>query len=179
MTGGEKFPPFCLWRNDMNENNLNKIVIHCNAIEELLGQFDNVTNALLQCETENAEEIDALIARRQELVELMEIHHLAYVEAIDLEDRQTAATIRGFLAGNTSGHINEALLQVHNAIVNLRSAHSASMEKENQLHLQFASRRNEIKDKLEKLQQDKKKIDFYSSTVNAPKKVGHAFDSRS
>ena len=53
------------------------------------------------------------------------------------------------------------------------------MEKENQLHLQFTSRRNEIKDKLEKLQQDKKKINFFSSTVNSPNKVGQTFDSRS
>lgn len=163
----------------MNENNLNLITQHFIELEKLLEQFDKVTNALLQCETENTEEIDALIAQRQELVELMEVHRLAYGEAIDLEDKQTAAAIRGFLTGNSSGHISEALLPVHNAAVNLRSAHSAAMEKENQLHLQFTSRRNEIKDKLEKLQQDKKKINFFSSTVNSPNKVGQTFDSRS
>lgn len=163
----------------MNDNNLNEIAGHLVEIEKLLEQFDKVTDALLLCETENTEEIDALIAQRQELIELMEIHRLAYSEAIDLEDKQTAATIRGFLAGNTSGHISDALLPIHNAAVNLRSTHSAAMEKENKLHLQFTSRRNEIKDKLEKLQQDKKKINFYSSTVNTPNKVGQTFDSRS
>lgn len=162
----------------MDNNNLNQIVVHCQAIEKLLEEYGVVTDLLLRCETENSDEIDRLIAQRQELIEYMEIHRLANTELIDSEDRQTAEAIRSFFSGTSNGRIGERLMPVHNAAVNLRSAQAAAAEKEKTLQLQFTSRYNEIKDKLEKLRDDKKKIDFYSA-MKSPSAVGYAFDSRS
>ena len=162
----------------MEQKKIHELAAHCNDIEELLKEYDSVTDCLLICETENSEEIDSLIDRRQQLIQRIDEHKTACTELIDGENEETAALLRSFFTSSTSVHAPKELLPVYNAAVNLRSAQLAAAEKEKRLQLQFTSRYNEIKDQLEKLREDKKKINFYSA-MKSPSAVGTTFDSRS
>ena len=67
-------------------------------------------------------------------------------------------------------------MALRNTIVSLRSAQSQAAEKDKALQAQFNSRTNEAKEELVKLNNDKKKLNYYTSANATPSGVGGSLD---
>lgn len=147
-------------------------------IEQLLEQYNDIAEVIMKTESEEAELLSEKIGERQKLIEKIDGLRSEAAAILDGSDPYEAQLIRGMLTGdNINQRISEELLPVRSAAVNLRSAQSMAAESDRKLQLQFESRLQEAKDQLVQLNNDKKKLDYYSSLNQSGTYLGGSLDS--
>ena len=99
-------------------------------------------------------------------------------ETINSLDSEECQLVKKMLNEDTAKvNANGAMAILRNSILNLKLVQEKAAAKDKDLVAQFNSRMNEAKDKLSDLQNDKKKADYFSSTVPTVNNVGVNFDS--
>lgn len=148
------------------------------STEQLLERYAAIAEVIMKTESEDNELLTEKIAERQELIdEISELREEA-TGILDGGDKREAELIRAMLTGGASNErIAEELVHVRKAVVNLRSAQMKAAETDRALQLQFESRLQEAKDQLKQLNDDKKKLDYYSSLQQGGPKLGGSLDS--
>ena len=153
----------------------------CEIFEEMeqhLGQYTDIAEVIMKTESEEAELLNEKISERQTLIEKIEKLREEATAILDGSDPREAQLVRGMLTGeNINQRIADELIPVRGAAVNLRSAQSMAAESDKKLQLQFESRLQEAKDQLVQLNNDKKKLEYYSSLNQSGTKLGGSLDS--
>ena len=148
----------------MTNTDIQRLCEIFNSTEQLLEQYTDIAAVIMQTESDEIEFLTERIAERQQLVDKIDKLREEAKSILDGGDKREAELIRNMLTGSTSNeHISDELLPLRSAIVNLRSAQSKSAESDRSLQLQFESRLQEAKDQLKQLNDDKKKLNYYSS----------------
>lgn len=162
----------------MTEENIKQLITGFEKIEELLKQYLDATSVVMGTESENIELIANKIDERENIIGQIDFTKKECSALIDSGDPAEAVLIRDLLKGsNINQHIPDSLKPLRSVIVSLRSAQNQAMEKDKALQAQFKSRTNEAKEELVKLNEDKKKLDYYTSANSAPSDVGGSLDS--
>lgn len=147
-------------------------------MDQLLEQYTAIAAVIMKTESDESELLTEKIADRQKLIDEIEALRMEASEIIDGGDKREAELIRGMLTGDAiNEHIAQELIPVRKAIVNLRSAQIKAAESDRALQLQFESRLQEAKDQLKQLNDEKKKLDYYSSLNQNGTKLGGSLDS--
>lgn len=148
------------------------------STEQLLEQYTAIAAVIMKTESEESELLTEKIADRQRLIDEIEELRKEASAILDGGDKREAELIRGMLTGDAiNEHITDELIPVRKAVVNLRAVQSQAAESDRALQLQFESRLQEAKDQLKQLNDEKKKLDYYSSLNQNSTKLGGSLDS--
>ena len=162
----------------MTEENVKQLIEGFEKIEELLKQYIEVTDIIMGTESEDFVLISGRVQEREQIIGQIDFVKKQCTALIDSGEPEEAVQIREMLTGsNINQHISADFIELRNAIVSLRSAQNQAAEKDKALQAQFNSRANEAKEELVKLKDDKKKLDYYTSTNSASSGVGGSLDS--
>lgn len=162
----------------MTKENINQLIEGFEKMEQLLKEYAQATDVIMGTESEDFEIIAKKVEEREGLIGQIDFIKKQCTSLIDSGEPEEAAQIRELLTGsNINQHIPEHFMALRNTIVSLRSAQSQAAEKDKALQAQFNSRTNEAKEELVKLNNDKKKLDYYTSANSAPSNVGGSLDS--
>lgn len=162
----------------MLEQDIKQLIANFGEMEQLLKDYIEATNVIMQTESENSEKIAEKIAVREGIIGEIDFLKKQCSELIDSGEENEAKQIRELLTGvNTNQHITDSFIPLRSAIVGLRSAQSQAVEKDEALKKQFNSRSEEAKSELMKLNDEKKKLDYYSSVNTTPSNLGGSLDS--
>ena len=163
----------------MTKENIDQLIENFEKMEQLLKEYTAATNIIMGTESEDLEIIAGKIEEREGLIGQIDFIKKQCTALIDSGDLEEAAQIRELLTGsNINQHIPDHFMDLRNTIVSLRSAQSQAAEKDKALQAQFNSRTNEAKEELVKLNNDKKKLNYYTSANTAPSGVGGSLDGR-
>ncbi len=162
----------------MTEQNQKQLIDNFAEMEQLLKKYTDATNIIMQTESDEIEKIAEKIEEREVLIGEIDFLKKQCTSVINACEKQEAELIRDMLTGtNLNQRISDELIPVRNSIVGLRSAQCEAAERDKALQAQFSSRTIEAKDQLMKLNDDKKKLDYYSSVNSAPANLGGSLDS--
>lgn len=162
----------------MIEENVKQLIEGFEKMEGLLNEYAEATSVIMKTESEDMETIAKKVEEREELIGQIDFIKKQCSVLIDSGEAEEAELIRGLLTGsNINQRIPDSFIALRNAIVSLRSAQSQAAERDKLLQAQFSSRTNEAKEELVKLNNDKKKLDYYTSANSAPSNVGGSLDS--
>lgn len=162
----------------MQEQDIKQLTANFGEMERLLKSYTEATDVIMQTESENSEKIAEKIAEREVIIGEIDFLKKQCSKLIDSGEQSEAKMIREFLTGvNTNQHVTDSFITLRSAIVGLRSAQSQAAEKDEALKKQFNSRSEEAKSELVKLNDEKKKLDYYSSVNTAPANLGGSLDS--
>ena len=157
----------------MTNTDIQRLCEIFSSTEQLLEQYTDIAAVIMQTESDEIEFLTERIAERQQLVDKIEKLRGEAKVILDGGDEREAELIRNMLTGSTiNEHISQELLPLRSAIVNLRSAQNKSAESDRNLQLQFQSRLQEAKDQLKQLNDDKKKLNYYSSVSQNSSNLG-------
>ena len=146
-------------------------------IEELLEKYTEIAAVLMRTESDELELLTEKIAERQSLVDETETLRKEASEILDNAEKGEAELIRSMLTGGaTNEHLTDDLIPVRKAVVNLRSAQTKAAESDRTLQMQFENRLEEAKDQLKQLNDEKKKLDYYSSLNQNSTNLGGSLD---
>ncbi|MDE7281656.1 MAG: hypothetical protein K2N36_07955 [Ruminiclostridium sp.] len=161
----------------MTNENITQLIENFEKMEQLLKDYTAATNVIMTTESEDIEMIAGKIEEREELIGRIDFLKKQCTALIDSGEPEEASQIREMLTGsNINQHIPEHFMALRNTIVSLRSAQSQAAEKDKALQAQFNSRTNEAKEELVKLNNDKKKLNYYTSANATPSGVGGSLD---
>lgn len=162
----------------MTDENVKQLIEGFEKIEQLLKEYTKATDVIMGTESENIEAIAEKVEERERLIGEIDFVKKHCSTLIDSGEKEEAVQIREMLTGsNINQHIPSNFISLRNAIVSLRSAQNQAAEKDKALQAQFNSRTNEAKEELVKLNNDKKRLDYYTSANAAPNDVGGSLDS--
>ena len=161
----------------MKNTDIQRICEIFGRMEELLEQYTAIAAVMMKTESEENELLTEKIAERQKQVDEISVLREEASGILDGGDKREAELIRGMLTGGTANeHIPQELIPVRKSAVNLRSAQIKASESDRALQLQFESRLQEAKDQLKQLNDEKKKLDYYSSLKQGGAKLGGSLD---
>lgn len=161
----------------MKNTDIQRLCEIFNNTEQYLEQYAAIAEVIMKIDSEESQLLTEKIAERQELIDKISVLREEATRILDGSDKREAELIRGMLTGDTiNKHIADELVPVRQAIVNLRSAQNKAAENDKALQLQFESRLQEAKDQLKQLNDDKKKLDYYSSLKQGGAKLGGSLD---
>ena len=156
----------------MTNTDIQRLCEIFNSTEQLLEQYTDIAAVIMQTESDEIEFLNEKIAERQQLVEKIDKLRVEAKAILDGGDKREAELIRNMLTGDTiNERISDELIPLRTAIVNLRSVQNKSAESDKSLQLQFESRLQEAKDQLKQLNDDKKKLNYYSSVSQSNSKL--------
>lgn len=146
--------------------------------ELLLEEYADIGAEIMKIDSEENELLTEKIAERQKIIDRISELRSEATDIIDGGDEREAELIRGMLTGSTvNAHVKDELIPVRKAIVNLRSAQFKAAENDKALQLQFENRLQEAKEQLMQLNDEKKKLDYYSSLNQTGPNLGGSLDS--
>lgn len=154
---------------------IDKLII----LENILIEYNTITNMLLSASLEDTEETDLIFSRRSELINRINGLRSEITALIDAQTEEDAAAIRKMLSGQTSvsgTSLSGTEKHLHGKIIDIRSLQIDILKKDDEIALKFKLKREEIRSALADLQQDKKKINFYNKASANGK--GRDFDSQ-
>lgn len=160
----------------MTNNDIVRLSEIFDSMEQLLEQYNAIAAVIMRTESEEIELLTEKIAERQRLIDETETLRREATSILDNCDKREAELIRSMLTG---GYINQHIVddRIRKAVVNLRSAQMKASESDIALQRQFESRLVEARDNLKQLNDDKKKLDYYSSLNQKGISLGGSLDS--
>lgn len=160
----------------MTTNDITRLSEIFVSMEQLLEQYNDIAAVILRTESEEIELLTEKIAERQRLIDETEALRSEATSILDSVDKREAELIRNMLTGGT---INQRIVddRICKAVVNLRSAQMKASESDIALQRQFESRLVEARENLKQLNDDKKKLDYYSSLNQKGITLGGSLDS--
>ena len=149
-----------------------------NESEQLLEQYNDIAAVIMKTESDEIELLTGKIAERQALIDKIEELRKEGTAILNGGDKLEAELVRSMLTGATiNERIADDLVPVRKAVVNLRSAQAKAAESDRALQLQFESRLEEARSQLKELNNEKKKLDYYSSLNQSGSALGGSLDS--
>lgn len=165
-------------KNIMTEENLKLLTTNFGEIEKYLEQYIDVSSELMQIDSEENDMITEKVNQREKIIGEIDFLTKQCKETINSLDSEECQLVKKMLNEDTAKvNANGAMAILRNSILNLKLVQEKAAAKDKDLVAQFNSRMNEAKDKLSDLQNDKKKADYFSSTVPTVNNVGVNFDS--
>lgn len=165
-------------KNIMTEENLKLLTTNFGEIEKYLEQYIDVSSELMQIDSEENGMITEKVNQREKIIGEIDFLTKQCKETINSLDSEECQLVKKMLNEDTAKvNANGAMAILRNSILNLKLVQEKAAAKDKDLVAQFNSRMNEAKDKLSDLQNDKKKADYFSSTVPTVNNVGVNFDS--
>lgn len=162
----------------MTNTDIQRLCEIFSSTEQLLEEYTDIGAVIMKTESEESEILTEKIAERQKLIDKITELRSEATGILDGGDKREAELIRGMLTGSVvNEHVKDELIPVRTAIVNLRSAQLKAAENDRALQLQFESRLQEAKEQLKQLNDDKKKLDYYSSLNQTGPNLGGSLDS--
>lgn len=162
----------------MTEENLKMLTTNFGEIEKYLEQYTEETSSLMQIDSEENDKITEKVNQREKIIAEIDFLTKQCRETINSLDKEECELIKKMLNGDPSKvNANGAMAILRNSVLNLKLVQEKAAAKDKDLVAQFNSRMNEAKDKLSDLKSDKKKADYFSSTVPKINNVGSNFDS--
>lgn len=160
----------------MTNNDVTRLCEIFGSIEQLLEQYSDIAAVIMKTESDETDLLTAKIAERQRLIDETEALRNEAAEILNNADKREAELIRNMLTGSS---VNNRIMddRISKAVVNLRSAQIKAAESDTALQRQFESRLVEARDNLKKLNDDKKKLDYYSSLNQKGIDLGGSLDS--
>lgn len=165
----------------MNQELLKEI---SDSIEEMNTLFERcigVTNRLFYLDVESTvEELNSTVEERGEIISALTKQKQALNESIEKLPENEQETLRSIISGGfNANHIPEELKEIRSAAINMQSLYSQVVEGDKRANERVRAVRSELKDKLESLNQDKKRLDYYSNmNYGGKQKTGGSFDSQ-
>lgn len=165
----------------MNQELLKEI---SDSIEEMNTLFERcigVTNRLFYLDVESTvEELNSTVEERGEIINALTKQKQVLNESIERLPENEQETLRSIINGGfNANHIPEELREIRSAAINMQSLYSQVMEGDKRANERVRAVRSELKDKLESLNQDKKRLDYYSNmNYGGKQKTGGSFDSQ-
>jgi hypothetical protein len=146
-------------------------------LESLLAAYNELSGQLLAADFEFTDETDHILEEREELITQMKEVNILIAGLLDKQPPETADTMIKMLAGENvmSGFEGEEKA-VRAKILSLRSLQSEIVQKENVSRIKFNRKYEEVREELENLQKEKKKLNFYQNAKLDVK--GSTFDSQ-
>ncbi len=161
----------------MQETIKRAIVAELENMTELLGEYNGYAEELLCCQTD--EEINEHIAARDVVVEKLKLRRSLLDAAVASCEAEEKQIIGRMLEGKPySGSLDGGLGEIREAVAEVRSAQLDAISRDGQVRARLSARFNEIKLKLEELNDDRKKINFISNSSGGSG-VGISLDSHS
>ena len=162
----------------MTEENLKLLTTNFGEIEKYLEQYIDVSSELMQIDSEENGMITEKVNQREKIIGEIDFLTKQCKETINSLDSEECQLVKKMLNEDTAKvNANGAMAILRNSILNLKLVQEKAAAKDKDLVSQSNSRMNEAKDKLSDLQNDKKKADYFSSTVPTVNNVGVNFDS--
>lgn len=152
-----------------------KILANISETKAAIQMYGEKTSAILT--TDIDETLEQLVAERDEILERLntlraELGGLAEECAAD-----EAEYIKKLLKGqHVTIAISSDLKEIRRAVVELKSVHHSVQEKDKQAAKRVDARVQELRARLEELNDDKRRLDFYNKQQSGRKKGG-SFDS--
>ena len=148
------------------------------SLEDILSRYGRLTNRLSAADIELIEETGSIFEERERLIEEMKVIKPQISELINRQTPDKAAAIRKMLDGETiMSDFSEDEKAVQVKVINLRSLQSDIVQKDGGNKIRFKRKYDEIREQLENLQKDKKKLNFYQGARLDIK--GSQFDNQS
>ncbi|MDR0820914.1 MAG: hypothetical protein LBN40_00410 [Oscillospiraceae bacterium] len=145
-------------------NDFNTLEKWLSALTELLRAYLRATEKLLVADLDDIERTDELIAERGALIARIDFARMEITKLLDRFDADTAALFRSMLHGETvTASLSHEEKSVYGVILDLRSLQLDVMDKDIVNTERFRQRHNEVREHLVDLNQQKKKIEFYSN----------------
>lgn len=161
----------------MTSNNVQNLCEIFSKTEQLLEKYNDIAAVIMKTESDDIELLTSKIAERQSMIDEIEELRSEASAILDGGDKSEAELIRSMLTGDTTNeHVTDELIPVRKAVVNLRSAQAKAAESDRALQLQFESRLEEARSELKQLNDEKKKIDYYSSLKQGGANLGGSLD---
>jgi hypothetical protein len=157
------------------DNNL--LLEKLDSLETLLTDFKVFTGELSAVDLETVEETDSILAKRGRIIAEMNVITPEIAEIIAKQTPEQEEMLKNMLNGET---IIKSFTEEENAIqtriISIRSLQSEIMKSEDSNRMKFKRKYDEVRDELEKLKEEKKRIDYYQSAkVGGPEAVSKDF----
>ena len=160
----------------MTEETKNRILKDIEEIGALLEQYSRQTSEIIT--TDIDETLEDIVMRRGETVARVgEMMSDIDTACIGCTEQERAQVNRIITSGHMSLGMSKDIKEIHKAAAKMRSAYIAVSDKEKQAALRVDARVKELRSELEAVNEDKKKVDLYSTNVRIDTRKGGSFDS--
>ncbi len=144
--------------------NFNLFLELLDSLEILLDQYNSLTNQLSSIDMEEIEEIDSIFIDRDAIISGMDELKPQISGLIEMQATEISALIRKMLMGEPIGtKLDSEQKLIQQRAINLRSLQNDILTTDENNRKRMKEKYDEIKNSLVNLQNDKKKINFYSN----------------
>lgn len=152
-----------------------QILENISETKEIMLKYDEKTSAILT--TDIDETLEGIIAERSDIIIQLAALRTDLNRLTEECSADEAEYIKKLLTGrHATLAISPELKEIRNAIVELKSVHHSVQEKDKQAAMRVDARVQELRARLEELNDDKRRLDFYNQQQSGNKKGG-SFDS--
>lgn len=152
-----------------------KILENISETKAAMLRYDEKTSAILT--TDIDETLEKLLAERNAALEQLTALRGELDKLTEECSAEEADYIKNLLTGqHVTLAISSELKEIRNAIVELKSVHHDVQNKDSQAAKRVDARVQELRARLEELNDDKRRLDFYNQQQSGNKKGG-SFDS--
>ncbi|MCL1822821.1 MAG: hypothetical protein FWG44_01335 [Oscillospiraceae bacterium] len=145
---------------------INLLIEKFGKLEALLTRYGELTARLSSTDAELVDETETIFTEREEMIQKMKLLNPQITEIIDKQTPEKAAAIRKMLLGETVvSDFADDEKAVQASIISLRSLQSDIINKDNSNQTRFKRKYDEVREELENMQKDKKKINFVQNVV--------------
>lgn len=152
-----------------------KILANISETKAAMLGYDEKTSAILT--TDIDETLEKLVAEREDILGQLTAIRGELDTLMGECSAEEASYIKNLLTGqHVTLAISPELKEIRKAVVELKSVHHTVQEKDNRAAKRVDARVQELRARLEELNDDKRRLDFYNQQQNVKKKGG-SFDS--
>lgn len=152
-----------------------KILANISETKAAMLKYDEKTSAILT--TDIDETLEQLVSEREDILGQLTALRSELDTLAGECSAEEASYIKNLLIGqHVTLAISPELKEIRKAIVELKSVHHTVQEKDKQAGKRVDARVQELRARLEELNDDKRRLDFYNQQQNVKKKGG-SFDS--
>jgi len=159
---------------------VNALLEKFNTLENLLVSFDELSARLSSSDLELVDETQLILNEREKVIDSIKALNPEIIELIDEQTPEKAVAIRKMLTGETvmsDFSADEKAVQMK--IIGIRSLQSEIMQKEQSNKTKFKRKYDEVREELENLQREKKKLTFYQQNAKLNNKgTGVKYDNQ-
>lgn len=137
-------------------------------LEELLAEFNELSGGLSAADLEIVEEADELLAAREKLIVQMKTLTPEVAEIVGRQSPEKTTILGKMLNGEAvMAEFTEDEKELQSKIINIRSLQSDILKSDESNRMRFKRKYDEVREELENLQKEKKKLNFYQTAATS------------